>query len=141
MSTSGEILVTAPPRTWWQHLLHLRTHTAQGRLLSGSMVMLVGSTLVSLINFGYNVAVARMLGPANFSQAAAAVTLLMLVSALTLAFQLTCAKFVAKNQSIAQKAWVYRSLRLKAWYAGIGLGGSVVALSNVISDYLHMSPG
>jgi O-antigen/teichoic acid export membrane protein len=103
------------------------------------MIMLVGSTLVSLVNFGYNVAVARMLGPGNFSQAAAAVTLLMLVSAITLAFQLTCAKFVAKNDTLATKAHLYRTLRRKAWYVGTMLGGGVIVFSTLISSYLRMS--
>jgi O-antigen/teichoic acid export membrane protein len=103
------------------------------------MIMLVGSTLVSLVNFGYNVAVARMLGPGNFSQAAAAVTLLMLVSAITLAFQLTCAKFVARNETLATKAYLYRTLRRKAWYVGTMLGGGVIVFSTLISSYLRMS--
>jgi O-antigen/teichoic acid export membrane protein len=103
------------------------------------MIMLVGSTLVSLVNFGYNVAVARLLGPGNFSQAAAAVTLLMLVSAITLAFQLTCAKFVARNDSPATKAYLYRALRRKAWLAGAMIGGGVILFSTLISGYLRMA--
>src|SRR6185369_5235099 len=75
----------------------------------------------------------------NFSQAAAAVTLLMLVSSITLAFQLTCAKFVAKNGTLATKAYLYRTLRKKAWYVGTMLGGGVIVLSTLISDYLRMS--
>jgi O-antigen/teichoic acid export membrane protein len=108
-------------------------------VFSGSVIMLVGSSLVSLVNFGYNVAVARLLGPGNFSQAAAAVTLLMLVSSITLAFQLTCAKFVAKNETLATKAYIYQDLRRKAWYVGTLLGGAVILSSTLISGYLRMS--
>jgi O-antigen/teichoic acid export membrane protein len=139
MSTPTEILAAPFPRTWRSSFARLRLHSSHARLFSGSMVMLVGSTLVSLVNFGYNVAVARMLGPGNFSQAAAAVTLLMLVSSITLAFQLTCAKFVAKNETPATKAYLYRTLRKKAWYVGTMLGGAVIVLSTLISDYLRMS--
>ena len=140
MSTSGELLATAPPKPWWKLVAFLQNRTPHARVLGGSMIMLIGSTLVSLVNFGYNVAVARLLGPADFSQAAAAVTLLMLVSAITLAFQLTCAKFVAKNETLAAKAHVYRALRRQAWFVGTAIGGGVIVLSTLISSYLHMSP-
>src|SRR5262249_40583199 len=66
------------------------------RILNGSLILLIGSVFVSLANFGYNIGVARLLGPADFSHAAAAVTILMLISALTLSFQLVCTKLVAK---------------------------------------------
>src|SRR6185437_16664748 len=81
--------------------------SARSRMLNGSLVLLLGTGMVTLLNFGYNVAVARLLGPAGFGHAAAAVTLLMLVSALTLSFQLVCAKLVARNESVQARAAVY----------------------------------
>src|SRR5512146_1890873 len=88
----------APVQVSWRGAIaQLRAQSSQSRILSGSVVMLIGSALVSLVNFGYNVAVARLLGPVRFGHAAAAVTLLMIFSAITLAFQLVCAKFVARN--------------------------------------------
>ena len=69
---------------------------SHAKILGGSIIMLIGSVFVSLANFGYNIGVARMLGPSDFSHAAAAVTILMLISAITLAFQLVCTKLVAK---------------------------------------------
>jgi O-antigen/teichoic acid export membrane protein len=139
MNSPTEILAAPAARTWRESIANLRGRSEHARVFNGSMIMLVGSTLVSLVNFGYNVAVARMLGPANFSQAAAAVTLLMLVSAITLAFQLTCAKFVARNDSPATKAYLYRTLRRKAWYVGTMVGGGVIVFSTLISNYLRMS--
>lgn len=137
MSVREEILSEYPARTWRDAFAHVRSHTST-RVFGGSVIMLVGSTLVSLANFGYNVAVARMLGPSDFSHAAAAVTLLMLVSAVTLAFQLTCAKFVARNETLATKAYVYHLLRRRAWMVGIALGGGCALLSSFIASYLRM---
>ncbi len=139
MNSPTELLAAPIPRTWRESLAYFREHSTHARVFSGSMIMLVGSTLVSAINFGYNLAVARLLGPGNFSQAAAAVTLLMLVSSITLAFQLTCAKFVAKNETLATKAHLYRTLRRKAWYVGTAIGGIVMVFSTLIADYLRMS--
>ena len=71
---------------------------SHAKILNGSIMLLIGSIFVSLANFGYNIGVARLLGPSDFSHAAAAVTILMLISAITLAFQLVCTKLVAKAE-------------------------------------------
>jgi O-antigen/teichoic acid export membrane protein len=122
-------------RTAWQALRSERTHS---RIIGGSVVMLVGSGMVSAINFGYNVAVARLLGPSDFGQAAASVTLLMLVSAITLAFQLVCAKFIAKNEDDGAKSAVYSTLMRRSWYVGVGLGSLLMLCSAPVARYLNM---
>jgi O-antigen/teichoic acid export membrane protein len=125
------------PRGWRSALHLLRREPNHSRILGGSILMLIGSGLVSAINFGYNVAVARMLGPAAFGHAAAAITLLMLLSAVTLSYQLVCAKFVAKNETSAAKAAVYHALMHKAWYVGIVIGSFLAIASREVASYLH----
>lgn len=122
----------------WSEAVATVARPTRSKIISGSVIMLAGSSIVSLVNFGYNIAVARMLGPAAFSHAAAAVTLLMLVSAITLAFQLVCAKFVARNDTAAGRAAVYQTLRRKAWIVGLALGCGLVVLSEVIQTYLRL---
>src|SRR5579883_2951080 len=92
--------VAVPEQSDWQEPEQKSQSPRFSTLLGGSLVMLIGSGLVSLINFGFNVAMARMLGPAAFSNVTAAVTLLMLFSAVTLSFQLVAAKFVALNDTL-----------------------------------------
>src|SRR5512141_3161545 len=123
----GTIATAPPPRLGWRDAVAtLRTEPTHARVLGGSIIMLLGSGLVSVVNFGYNIAVARLLGPAAFGHAAAAVTLLMLVSAITLSFQLVCAKFVARNETDAGKASVYSTLTRRAWRVGIALGSALI---------------
>ena len=132
-------LATAPPRLGWRDAVAtLRSEPTHARVLGGSIIMLLGSGLVSVVNFGYNVAVARLLGPAAFGHAAAAVTLLMLVSAITLSFQLVCAKFVARNESDAGKASVYSTLTRRAWRVGIALGSALILCSGLVARYLNL---
>ncbi len=138
----GEETVAVLPRSsrWRERLANLRFgRSAQARILGGSIIMLIGSVFVSLANFGYNIGVARMLGPADFSHAAAAVTILMLASAITLAFQLVCTKLVAKSESIEAKAAVYRNLHKKSWWVGMALGITMVLASTTLSTYLRLS--
>lgn len=132
-------LATAPPRLGWRDAVAtLRSEPTHARVLGGSIIMLIGSGLVSVVNFGYNVAVARMLGPAAFGHAAAAVTLLMLVSAITLSFQLVCAKFVARNETSGGKAAVYSALTRRAFRVGIILGTALLLASGYVAQYLHL---
>ncbi len=111
---------------------------SRGLVLSGSVIMLVGSGFVSLANFGYNISVAHLLGPGDFSHAAAAVTLLMLASCINLAFQLVAAKFIARNQQAGGRAAVYRTLMRQAWSVGLGLCIALLLLSEPISQYLRL---
>ena len=116
----------------------LDSRQSRGLVLSGSVIMLVGSGFVSLANFGYNISVAHLLGPSEFSHAAAAVTLLMLASCINLAFQLVSAKFIARNQQAGGRAAVYRTLMRQAWSVGVGLCVALLLLSEPISEYLRL---
>ena len=100
--------------------------------------MLTGSALVSVLNFAYNIAVARMLGPAGFGHAAVAITLLMFVSAVTLSFQLVGAKLVARSESVAEKAAVYQRLMQRAWKLGAAIGVTLAVFSGAVARYLNL---
>jgi len=126
--------------TWRERIARLGvSRSVHAKLLGGSLIMLIGSVAVSLANFGYNIGVARLLGPADFSHAAAAVTMLMLVSAVTLAFQLVCTKLVAKSDSLQAKAAIYQQLHKKSWFVGITLGAAMLLASSALSSYLRLS--
>lgn len=136
-----ETIATAspPPRLGWRDAVAtLRSEPTHARVLGGSIIMLLGSVLVSLFNFGYNVAVARMLGPAAFGHAAAAGTLLMLVSAITLSFQLVCAKVIARSETAAEKTAVYAALNRKAWLVGLIIGSGLTLTSRLVASYLNL---
>jgi len=107
-------------------------------VLSGSLVLLTGSALVSVLNFGFNVVMARLLGPSLFSQAAAIVTMLMLLSCISLSFQMVCAKFVARNESPSAKTIVFRSMSRKAWQWGLVVALVLTLAQKPITAYLRM---
>jgi hypothetical protein len=81
--THPETMVANPARpSAWRELLARYTpeYATHAKILNGSIILLIGSVVVSLANFGYNIGVARMLGPGDFSHAAAAVTILLCIS-------------------------------------------------------------
>jgi O-antigen/teichoic acid export membrane protein len=107
-------------------------------LLSGSLILLLGSVFVSGLNFLFNVVMARLLGPSLFSQAAALVTLLMLLSCISLSFQMVCAKFVARNETPSAKVAVYRTMSRQAWQVGAVVAVLLFAAEKPIAEYLRM---
>ena len=114
--------------------------TPKAQVLSGSAVLLTGLALVTTFNFTYNMAVARLLGPAAFGHASVIYTLLTLMAAVTLSFQIVSAKVVAQQTSAQAKAAAYRKLHRSAWLGGLLSGGLLVLLRGTIAHYLNL-PG
>src|SRR5947199_1504980 len=112
--------------------------SARSMVLSGSLIMLISMMLVNLFNFAYNIVMARLLGPGEFGHINAAVTILLLASCVSLAFQLVCAKFVARHHADSSKAAVVHNLLGKAWMASLGLGGVLFLAQKPVATYLNV---
>src|SRR5438874_4206884 len=108
------------------------------QILSGSLTLLAGSGFVGAMNLVYNLSIARLLGPTGFGHATAVYTLLMLMSAVTLSFQIVCAKLVAAHEFTAEKAAVYSGLHRRVWMFGIGIGVLLILARDVVASYLNL---
>lgn len=112
--------------------------TVRNKLLEGSLTLLAGSGLVGITNFVYNIATARLLGPTGFANTTAVYTLLTLMSAITLSFQVVCAKYVAKEELPFAKEEVYTVLHRQAAMAGVGVGLVLFLFRHALSGYLNL---
>lgn len=110
----------------------------RARVLSGSVVLLSGSGLATAINFAYNIAVARFLGPNGFGHATAVYTLLTLISAVTLSFQIISAKIVAQQKSLEGKSAGYRGFHAAAWLCSNLFAILLLIFQRQITDYLNL---
>jgi O-antigen/teichoic acid export membrane protein len=115
-----------------------KTTTLQARIVSGSVVLLSGSGLTTAINLAYNIVVARFLGPKGFGQATVVYTILTLISAVTLSFQLISAKMVVQQSTPEGKAAVYRGFHRGAWGCGIIVALILVSFQKAIAGYLNL---
>src|ERR1700735_183992 len=115
-----------------------RSRTLHARILSGSFILLLGSGLATATNLVYNIAVARFLGPTGYGHATAVYTLLVLISAATLSFQIVAAKVIAQQSSLEGKRAVYRSLHRAAWGCGILVAVFLLIFQRAIADYLNL---
>src|SRR5436305_6363026 len=134
ISVASEALRQGAARMWGPS----PTGTLRARVLSGSMIMLVSSGMVGAMNLVYNLAIARGLGAEGFGHASAVYTVLMLLSSITLSFQLLCSKFVAKNDFVPAKVGIYRFLHRRAWLVGIAVTFVLVYSSSSVSQYLNL---
>ena len=114
------------------------SRTLRARVLSGSLILLSGSGLATAINLIYNIAVARFLGPSAFGHATAVYTLLILISAITLSFQIVCVKLVAQQASPEGKSAAYRGFHRSAWACGIIVALVLLLFQKALADYLHL---
>jgi O-antigen/teichoic acid export membrane protein len=62
----------------------------------------------------------------------------MLLSSVTLSFQLVCSKFVARSESGKEKLAIYKLLHRWSWVCGVLLGTLIAGTSGAISRYLNL---
>jgi len=115
-----------------------RSKELKARIISGSVVLLSGSTLATVVNLAYNVAIARFLGPRGFGHATAVYTLLTITSAVTLSFQIISTKAVAQQSSVPSRDAVYRDLHRGAWGFGALVALLLFLFRQGITDYLNL---
>jgi O-antigen/teichoic acid export membrane protein len=115
-----------------------KTKTLKSKLFSGSLTLLAGSGLVGVTNLVYNVATARLLGPSGFAHATAVYTILMLISGITLSFQVVCAKYIARTASAEERTLVFATLHLQSWIAGLVLCLLLFVARGPLTSYLNL---
>jgi len=129
MTTIPEAQVAVAPshREFWR-----------GLVVRGSAILLMSTGLVAATNLLYNIFIARMLGASGFGHASALYTLLMIVTAITLSFQIVTSKFVARSSDVAVQAQIYGNLLRRAWQIGLGVAVLVAAGSAFLKSYLNL---
>jgi len=90
------------------------------------------------INLVYNIVVARFLGASGYGHATVVYTILTLLSAATLSFQIVSAKVVAQQPSAEGKTAVFRFFHRAAWAFGITVALALVVFERPIADYLNL---
>src|SRR6204780_115726 len=108
------------------------------RVVRGSAILLLSTGLVAATNLLYNILIARMLGASSFGHASALYTLLMLVTAITLSFQIITSKFIARSSETAIRAQIYATMLRRAWQVGLGIAVLLAAGSTYLKSYFNL---
>jgi len=117
---------------------HERGQSWRERIVRGSAILLLSTGFVAATNLLYNILIARSLGAVGFGHASALYTLLMLVTAVTLSFQIITSKFIARTQDPDKRAQIYATLLRYAWQAGLVVAIVVAACSAFLKSYLRL---
>ncbi|MGP0021464.1 MAG: lipopolysaccharide biosynthesis protein [Candidatus Sulfotelmatobacter sp.] len=110
----------------------------RGRVVRGSAILLLSTGLVAATNLLYNILIARMLGASSFGHASALYTLLMLVTAITLSFQIITSKFIARTSETVVRAQIYATMLRRAWQVGLGVAVLLAAGSAYLKSYFNL---
>ena len=110
----------------------------QGRVVRGSAILLLSTGVVAATNLLYNIVIARMLGASGFGHASALYTLLMLMTAITLSFQVITSKFIARNSELLVRTQIYTSLLRRAWQVGLAIALLIAAGSAYLQSYFNL---
>ena len=102
-------------------MLGMKKWLRENRFVTDSLLMMICITIVNVGNYLYNLILGRWLGPAAFSDLSLIITLMLLVTFITVTFQLTTAKFVAEQRSAAGVASIRTDLSRAAWWLGMGV--------------------
>ncbi len=129
MTTIPQTQVTAKGGYW---------ENWRGPVVRGSVILLFSSGLVAATNLLYNLLVARMLGASGFGHASALYTLLMMMSAITLSFQIVASKFIARNSDTVARTQIYASMLRRAWQVGLGITVILAAGSPYFTSYFNL---
>src|SRR5450631_4435817 len=138
MTLAGKTRITEVSRPLSPGEAQTQAKKLRHKLLGGSLTLLAGSGLVGVTNLVYNVVTARLLGPTGFAHATAVYTILMLVSCITLSFQVVCAKYIARSPSTELRASVFASLHQRSWIAGLTIGLLLFMCSRPLAAYLNL---
>lgn len=113
--------------------------TLQARIVSGSLILLSGSGLNAFINLVYNIDIARKLGPQGYGHATVIYTIVVLLSAATLSFQIVTAKLVAQQKSQSNKSHAYRLVHFASSVCGIAVFLILLSCQSAVANYLNLS--
>lgn len=114
------------------------TETIKHPLFSGSAVMVIGSNGINAINYLYTFLVGRLLGPANYGELAALVSLMGLLGMIPGSINLVVVKYISAAKNEKEQGRLISWLRDKIFKVSLFFSLFLVLASPVISSFLHI---
>lgn len=107
-------------------------------IISGSIIMIVGTNLASVFNYFYHFILGRMLGPSSYGELAALFSVLVLLSIVPSSFGLVIIKFIAiskDNKEIYSLIVLFRNIIFVLGVAMLIIGS---IFSSQVGDFLKI---
>lgn len=107
-------------------------------LFSGSAIMIIGSNSVSFLNYLYHFVMGRMLGPANYGELAALISLVGLFGIVPASISLMIVKYIASAKNKQDVNNLVEWFKAKIFPASIVFSVAMLIFSPVISTFLNI---
>lgn len=105
--------------------------TVTKKVFTDGTLLFISSLVVNAGNYAINLLFGRWLGPSDFSEVSLLVTLLLMISFVALAFQLTAAKYVASFEAENQNENVFLLAKwLNKWATILGFSLMILMLGS-----------
>lgn len=108
-------------------------------LFAGSLIMVVGSNSVSFFNYLYHVVMVRALGPANYGELAAIISLIGLIGVVPSSLNLVVVKYVSKAATKQEVAALIGYFKKKIFFPSLLFAFFVLILAPFISSFLNIN--
>lgn len=110
-------------------------------LFSGSTVMIVGLTSVSFLNYLYHLVMGRMLGPANYGELAAIISLVGLLGIIPGSLNLVVIKHISSARNKDEVSALIKWLKKKIFIASLIFSFIILIIAPKISSFLKIENG
>ncbi|WP_434035537.1 oligosaccharide flippase family protein [Formosa sp. 4Alg 33] len=108
----------------------------KNKKIEAKQVFMLSVLAVNGGNYFYNLILGRLLGPAQFADAAVLITLLLVLSFVAMTFQLVTAKFSVELEAAVFSCFI-ASIYKNAVWVGVALGALTVVFSKQLQQVFH----
>lgn len=107
-------------------------------LLSGSVVMVIGTNFVNILNYLYHLIMGRLLGPSFYGELAALFSLVGILGIVTLALNTVIVKYISSTSGDFERKGLVRWFTKKILIFSLALFVLVAILSPIIASFLKI---
>lgn len=107
-------------------------------LLSGSLIMIIGSNGTNFLNYAYHLVMGRMLGPLHYGELATLISLLGIILVIPSSFSLVIIKLISSSQNSSEEGKLISWFSKRVLILSLILFLAVVALGPIISKFLKI---
>lgn len=93
----------------------------QNPIISGSLIMIIGTNLASVLNYFYHFVIGRLLGPANYGELATLISVLVLLSIIPSSSGLVIIKFIATSKDAKEIGGLIKFFQSIILFTGIAV--------------------
>lgn len=107
-------------------------------LFAGSVIMIVGSNLVNVLNYIYHLILGRFLGPVNYGELASLISLIGLLGIIPAPLGISIIKYISSAKNNAEIANIISWLKIKIFQVSLVFFIAVLLISPIISSFLKI---